>query len=202
MSEEKLGFEGIIVAAYVDEGAADAVLNTVNDAKKDKTIQFWDAAVIRKDARGRYFYNETRDMSTPKGAGIGALIGGLIGIAGGPAGIILGSGLGAALGGFAASADSGLKDDRLEDVGHALESGNSALLIISSHDYLQAMQEYAGEADTTAAIHKLTKGISENVTHGQDVAYNITAAGRSVSCHELDASGAIATLLQLGAAAE
>ena len=38
MSEEKLGFEGIIVAAYVDEGAADAVLNTVNDAKKDNRL--------------------------------------------------------------------------------------------------------------------------------------------------------------------
>jgi len=106
MSEEKAAFEGILVAAYVDQGAADEVLKTVNEAKKEENFQFWDAAVIRKDERGRYYFNETRDMSTPKGAGIGAIIGGLIGIPGGPAGIILGSGLGAALGGFAASADA------------------------------------------------------------------------------------------------
>jgi uncharacterized membrane protein len=202
MSEEKKAFEGILVAAYADQGAADEVLKTVNEAKKEKTFQFWDAAVIRKDERGRYYFNETRDMSTPKGAGIGAIIGGLIGIPGGPAGIILGTGLGAALGGFAASADAGLKDDRLQDVGHALESGNSALLIISSHDYLRAMQEYAGEEDTTAAMHKLTKGISEHMVQGQNVAYSITAAGRSVSCHDLDAGGEIAKLLGVGTAEE
>ena len=195
MSEEKAAFEGILVAAYAYEGAADEVLKKVNEAKKEKTFQFWDAAVIRKDERGRYYYNETRDMSTPKGAGIGAIIGGVIGIAGGPAGIVLGSGLGAALGGFVASADSGLKDEGLEDVGHALESGNSALLIISSHEYLSQMQEYAGEEDTTAAMQKLTKGISTHMVHGQNVVYNITAAGRSISCHELKTDGDTASLL-------
>jgi uncharacterized membrane protein len=202
MSEEKAVFEGILIAAYADEGAADEVLKRVNEAKKEKTFHFWDAAVIRKDERGRYYYNETRDMSTPKGAGIGAIIGGVIGIAGGPAGIILGSGLGAALGGFVASADSGLKDEGLEDVGHALESGNSALLIVSSHDYLQAMQEYGGEEDTTAAMHKLTKGISEHMGHGKNVAYIVTSAGRSVSCHELETGGEISELLGIGTAAE
>ena len=202
MSEEKAAFEGILVAAYADEGAADDVLEKVNEAKKEKTFHFWDAAVIRKDERGRYYYNEAKDMSTGKGAGIGAVIGGLIGIAGGPAGIVLGTGLGAALGGFVASADSGLKDEGLEDVGHALESGNSALLIVSSHDYLRAMQEYAGEEDTTAAMQKLTKGISTNMVHKQNVVYNITAAGRSVSCHEFESGGEIGELLGIGTEAE
>lgn len=202
MSKENITFEGIIVAAYVDQGAADEVLNTVKEAKKEKSFLFWDAVVIRKDERGRYFYNETRDMSTPKGAGIGAVIGGILGIAAGPAGIVLGTGLGAALGGFVASADSGLKDDRLENVGHALESDNSAILIVSSHEYLQAMHEYAGEEDTTEAMKKLTKGISQHMGHGRNVAYTITAAGRSVSCHELTARGDIAELLGVGTTAE
>jgi len=202
MSEEKTVFEGIIVAAYLDEGTADEVLKTVDEAKKEKTFHYWDAVVIRKDERGRYYYNETRDMSTGKGAGIGAVIGGLIGIPAGPAGIALGTGVGAVVGGFIASADSGLKDDRSEDVGHALESGNSALLIISSHEYLQAMQEYAGEEDTKMAMQKLTKGISNHMVQRQKVAYTITAAGRSVSCHELESSGEIAELLGVGTATE
>ena len=195
MSEEKAKFEGILVAAYADEGTADEVLKRVKEAKKEKTFHYWDAAVIRRDERGRYYFTEAKDMSTGKGAGIGAVIGGLIGIAGGPAGIILGSGLGAALGGFVASADSGLKDEGLEDVGHALESGNSALLIVSSRDYLQAMQEYAGEEDRTMAMQKLTKGISEHVGHGKNVAYIVTSAGRSVSCHELETDDETARLL-------
>lgn len=195
MSEEKSANEGILVFAFAEEDTADDALKTLNKAKKEKTIDFWDAAVIRKDARGRYYYHETRDRSTPKGAGIGAVIGGLIGSPGGPAGIVIGSGIGAALGGFVASTDSGLKDDRLEDVGHALESGNSALLIVSSREYLGAMQEYASEEDTRIAMQKLTKGISEHMVHGENVAYIITSAGRSVSCHPLESDDPIAKLL-------
>ncbi len=197
MSEENMKYEGILVAAYTAEETAAEVLKKVEEAKKEKTFQFWDAVVIRKDERGRYFYNESRDMSTPKGAGIGAVIGGLIGIPAGPAGIVLGTGFGAAIGGLIASADSGLSDDRLEDVGHALESGNSALLIVSSRDYLQAMQAYASEDDIKVAMQKLADGISQHMVRGQNTGYTITSAGRSVSCHELEAGGTVAGLLQI-----
>lgn len=201
MSDEKAAFEGIIVAAYADEGAADGVLETVNGAKKEKTFQFWDAAVVRIDERGRYYLSESKDMSTPKGAGIGAVIGGVIGIVGGPAGVILGSGLGAAVGMFVANSDGGIKDERFEEVGQALESGNSALIIVSSHDYLRQMQEYAGEDELTVAMHKLTDGIHEHMVHGNNVAYIVTSAGRSVSCHLLR-DDEILNLLGIESAAE
>jgi uncharacterized membrane protein len=196
MSKEA-SFEGVIVAAYVDEGAANEVLESIKKAKKDETFQYWDAVVIRKDERGRYFYDETKDMSAPKGAGIGAVIGGLIGLPGGPAGVVLGAGVGAALGGVVANADAGIKDERLEDVGYALESSNSALLLVSDQDYLLNMREYAGEEDTIEAMKKLTNGISAHMVRGQNVAYTITAAGRSVSCHDLELGSEIASLLRI-----
>jgi uncharacterized membrane protein len=195
---EQASFEGILVAAYTDENAAKAVFDKVEKAKKAKSIHFWDAAVIRKNERGHYFFDETRDMSAPKGAGIGAVIGGLIGVTGGPAGIVIGAGLGAALGGFFANADGGIKDERLEDIGHALESENSALLIVSDQEYLRDMRAYADEEDTMVAVHKLTDGIAEHMQQGQDVAYLITAAGRSVSCHQVDPASEIAQLLEVG----
>jgi uncharacterized membrane protein len=195
MSEESKASEGIRVIAFVEEEAAADALETLEKAKKDKAIQFWDAAVIRKDERGRYYYHETRDRSTPKGAGIGALIGGLIGIPGGPAGIVVGAGLGASLGAFAANTDAGLNDETAEELGRALQSGNSALVVVSSREYLGAIQEYAAEEETTAAIQKLTAGISEHVVKGQNAAYLVTSAGRSVSCHQLDAEDEIAKLL-------
>lgn len=185
MSTENGSFEGVIVAAYTHEEAADEVLNTINHAKKEKHFSFWDAAVVKLDERGRYFLHESKDMSTSKGAGLGAVVGGLIGLVAGPAGVMLGSGLGAALGMFVASSDGGINDARYEEIGHALEAGNSALIIVSSHDYLQAMRDYAGEDETKAAMHKLTMGITEHMAHNQDVAYIITSAGRSVSCHLL-----------------
>ncbi len=195
MSEESTASEGIRVIAFTEEEAAADALETLEKAKKDEAIDFWDAAVIRKDARGRYYYHETRDRSTPKGAGIGAVIGGLIGIPGGPAGMVVGAGLGASLGAFAANTDAGLNDETAEELGRALQAGNSALIIVSSRKYLGAIQEYAAEEETTAAIKKLTTGISENVVKGQNAAYLVTAAGRSVSCRQLDAEDDIAKLL-------
>jgi uncharacterized membrane protein len=190
-------FAGIIVAAYSDEEAADAVLKELKEAKKDRSFAFWDAAVIRKDDRSRYYYSESKDMEAPKGAGIGAVIGGLIGLTGGPAGAVIGAGLGAALGGLAANHDAGVKDERLEDIGHALQPGNSALLIVSDPEHLGVMREYAGDQETEEAVRKLTKGISEHMASGNNVAYMITSAGRSVSCHELDPDMAAAGLLNI-----
>jgi len=185
MSDENANFTGIIVAAYPQEETAKEMLENVNAAKKQNSFHFWDAVVIRKDEKGHYYYEETKDMSTPKGAGIGLVIGGLLGVLAGPAGVVLGGGVGAAIGGFFASGDAGLTDDNLEDVSHALQSGNSALLIVSDRDHLQAMQEYAADEYTTKAIAKLTNGISEHMLQGNKVAYLVTSAGRSVSCHRL-----------------
>lgn len=190
-------FAGIIVAAYVDEEAADQVLEKVNEAKKEEHFQFWDAAVIRKDEKGRYHYSETKDRSAPAGMGIGAVIGGLVGLPGGPAGVVIGSGLGAAIGGFVANTDSGIKDERLEDIGHALQPTNSALLLVSDRDYLQNIREYGGDQDTMEAVRKLTKGISEHMAQAQNVAYIITSRGRSVSCHELEHDSEAATMLEV-----
>jgi uncharacterized membrane protein len=195
MSEEKTAKEGIRVIAFVEEDAADEALKTLEKAKKEKTVQFWDAVVIRKDEKGHYYYNETKDMSTSKGAGIGALIGGILGIPGGPAGIVLGAGLGTGIGAFAANTDSGLKDETLEKFGRALQSGNSALFIVSSHEYLSAIQEYATEENATAVIQKLTADISEHMVHGQNAAYLVTAAGRSLSGHQLESDDEIVKLL-------
>ncbi len=186
MSQASATFEGIIVAAYPEEGKANEILAKANDAKKQKTLDFWDTVVIRKNEQGHYYFNESKDSSAPKGAGIGAVIGGLLGTPAGPAGVILGAGFGAAIGGFAANKDSGISDERLEEVGQALQSGNSALLIVSTHEYLQNMQEYASEEATNMALQKLTVGISEHMVNGQSVAYIFTSAGRSVSCHQLD----------------
>ena len=158
-------------------------------------IFFFDAVAIRKDERGRYYYDETQDKSAAQGGGIGALVGGLLGAPFGPAGLVLGAGLGASLGAFAANTDAGLDDDNVERVGQALMSGNSALLIVPDRANLSQAQEYAAEEEIEAAIKKLAAGISENMVHGQNVAYHVTAAGRSVSSNLLEADNRFVILL-------
>ncbi len=195
MSEEKSSAEGILVAAFVTEDAAENAAQALKEAKKQKTIEYWDTAVIRKDDKGEYHYKETKDTSVGKGAAVGAVIGGVIGILGGPAGVVLGAGTGAAVGGFAASSDSGFKSANLEEIGHALQSGNSALVAVTSHDYLKAAQTYADEENVTAVLQKLSKDIADHMERGQNVAYVVNAAGRSVSFHQIASDDKIAQLM-------
>jgi uncharacterized membrane protein len=195
MSEQSTTQEGVLVIAFVEEGAAADALETLKKAKKDKTIEFWDAAVIRKDEKGHYYYDETHDKSAARGGGIGALVGGILGAPFGPAGLVIGAGLGASLGAFAANTDAGLDDDNMERVGQALMAGNSVLLVVPSRDNLNQMQEYAAQEEVETAIQKLTAGIAENMLQGQNVAFHVTAAGRSVSCHQLEADNAFVKAL-------
>ena len=84
MSEETKNDEGtgigLLVAAYVDERGADNALAQLKQAKKADQFYYENAAVVRRSAEGKMHTKETGDMSTGKGAGIGALIGGVIGV--------------------------------------------------------------------------------------------------------------------------
>ena len=136
MSEERTTDQGVIVIAFVEEGAAAEALEKLKQAKKDKTVDYWDAAIIHRDERGRYYADETQDRSAARGGGIGAVVGGLLGMPFGPAGLVVGAGVGASIGAFVANTDAGLDDDNIERVGQALMSGNSALLIVPSRENL------------------------------------------------------------------
>jgi uncharacterized membrane protein len=195
MSQENTIDEGVLVFAFVEGGAAAAAHKTLKEAKKDKSVEYWDAVVIRKDERGRYYYDETQDRSAAQGGGIGALVGGLLGAPLGPAGFVLGAGLGASLGALAANTDAGLDDDNLQRVGQALMAGNSALLVVPSRANLNQMQEYAAEEETETAIKKLSAGIAEHMVRGSNVAFHVTAAGKSVSCHQLGSDNVFAQLI-------
>jgi uncharacterized membrane protein len=154
---------GFLVMAFTDETAADEVLKGLKEAKKQKQFYFEDAAVVQQDAKGKVHYHETGDMSTGKGAGIGALVGGVLGILGGPAGIALGAGVGAAAGGVAAHRDSGFRDESLETVGVALKPSTSALAVITSHAFLRAVQKEVDVADIRTAVNNLATEISSKL---------------------------------------
>ena len=71
---------GLLVAGYTDASAAGAALDTLKQAKDAGEFAYDDAAVVVRDADGNVHIKESGDMTTGKGAGIGALIGGVIGL--------------------------------------------------------------------------------------------------------------------------
>jgi uncharacterized membrane protein len=160
---------GMFVAAYVDERGADNALETLKQAKKQGQFYYDDAAVVRNSAEGKVHIKETGDMSTGKGAGIGALIGGVIGILGGPAGVALGAGAGAAIGGIAAHGDAGFDQDSLEEIGAALPAGTSALAVTTSQDFVEEVRKQAPDEDTLTIASSIAAEISDRLNARQDV---------------------------------
>ena len=160
---------GLIVAAYVDENRADATLDSLKQARDAQQFYFDDAVVVRCDANGNIHHVETGDMSTGKGAGIGALIGGVIGILGGPAGVVIGAGAGAALGGIAAHTDGGFDDDSIKQLGAALIPGSSAIVITTSQDFVEAVREQTTKEETLSLAADISAKIGTALNLRKDI---------------------------------
>jgi uncharacterized membrane protein len=176
---------GFFVMAFNDEKAADQALDAMKQAKKQKQFYFEEAAVIRQDANGKVQYHETGDMGTGKGAGIGALVGGVLSLLGGPIGLALGAGIGAAAGALAASKDSGFRNESLNMVGIALKPGTSAVVAITSHDFLRAVQKQVPVERIREAVSNLASHLSDRLNEKKDVAIGILLTEDGLAVKEI-----------------
>jgi uncharacterized membrane protein len=170
----------VVVAAYHDEQGADEALKTLKEIKREGLINIEDAAVIRKDPDGKLHIKETADMSTGRGAGIGALVGGVIGLLAGPAGVVVGAGAGALVGGLAAKGDAGIKDERLEKIGEGLEPGTSAIVAIVDHEWVDEVRRQIQEEARDVMTEEISADIHEQLVAGKEVGYTAIAAGDAV----------------------
>jgi uncharacterized membrane protein len=176
---------GFLVMAFNDEKAGDQALDAMKKAKKEKQFYFEEAAVIRQDAKGKVHYQETGDMGTGKGAGIGALVGGVLSLLGGPIGLALGAGIGAAAGAVAASRDSGFRNESLNMVGVALKPSTSAVVTITSHDFLKAVQKHVPVERIREAVSNLSMHLSDRLNQGKDVALGILLTDVGLAVQEI-----------------
>ena len=177
--DEGIAGVGLFVAAYVNEKGADQALDGLKEAQKEGAFYYDDAAVVRCDADGKVHIKETGDMTTGKGAGIGALIGGVIGLLGGPAGVALGAGAGAAIGGLAAHGDAGFDKDSLAKIGGALPAGTSALAVTTSQEFVEIVREQAADEDTLSIASDIADQIGASLSARKDIlmAMLLTEAG-------------------------
>jgi uncharacterized membrane protein len=179
---------GMLLAAYVDELAAEQVLEQMKQAKKSGELYYEDAAVIRQDPKGKVHIKETGDMSSGKGAGVGALIGGLIGLLGGPAGVALGAGGGAAIGAMAAHHDAGFSHESLKEIGGALLPGTSALAATTSQAFVEAVRKQAPQADSLSLARELATAIHDRLQARQDTLFGLLITEHGIAATEIVSS--------------
>jgi uncharacterized membrane protein len=178
---------GFLVVAFTDEYAADQALDAMKAAKKQQQFYFEDAAVIKQDLQGKVKYHETGDMSTGKGASIGALVGGVLGVLAGPAGVVVGAGAGAAVGAAISSADKGFKNESLGTIGVALKPGTSAIAMITSHDFLKAVQQQVSIEDIRTVVSNLSTELSAQLAAGKSVAIGLLLTADGLAVKEIAA---------------
>lgn len=190
---------GMMLAAFVDEMAADQVLDAMKQAKKVGTFYFDDAAVVRQDAKGKVHIKETGDMSTGKGGGIGALIGGVVGLLGGPAGVALGAGAGAAIGAISAHTDGGFSHDSLKEIGNALLPGTSAIAATTSKKFVEVVRRETPKEQTISTARELAAEIHARLTAREDVLLGLVITEEGIAATQVISSPTMVEIFDIAA---
>lgn len=165
----------LIVAAFQDEQGAGQALKELKRLKREKLVGIQNAAVLRKDAKGKIHIKETADMGGGKGAALGGVAGAAIGVLAGPA-LLVPAAVGALIGGLAAkSSDSGFKDSRLQTIGEGLKPGSSAIVAVVEHRWVETVRQELAEERADIFAQALSGDIAEQLEREHDVAYSALA---------------------------
>lgn len=170
----------VVISAFKDEKAADEALSELKQAKWAGIIGIVDAAVIRKDQKGKLHVKETGDWGGGKGAAAGAVIGGFLGLLAGPVGWL---GItGAVIGGLAAKLrDSGFSNERLNQLGEALQPGTSAIVAVIEHKWVAELERQMAEAGADVMTEQISADIAAQLEAGREVAYSALSTQDSMT---------------------
>lgn len=187
----------LIVAAFRDEQGAKGALRDLKRAHRSGLIKIENAAVLRKDTKGKLHIRETHDMGGGKGATIGGVAGAAIGVLAGPA-LVVPAAVGALVGGLAAKLrDAGFPDDRLRRVGNGLQPGSSAIVAVVEHRWVEHVKRELAEEGADILAETLGADIASQLEAGHDVAFTALSthsgfmAARSAGNEEESEGGTI-----------
>jgi uncharacterized membrane protein len=175
----------VIVAAFQDEKAAKSALNELKQASRDGLIKIENAAVLRKDEKGKLHIKETQDMGGGKGAALGGVGGAAIGLIAGAA-LAAPVVVGALVGGlYAKLRDSGFSNERLESMGEGLKPGTSAIIAVVEHTWVAKVEEALAEAQADVVTAEIQADIADQLEAGHEVAYSVIASQEGLAASRM-----------------
>ena len=171
----------VVVAAFQEESAAKEALKALKQLKKEKLIGIQNAAVLRKDEKGKIHIKETADMGGGKGSVIGGVAGAAIGLIAGPA-LVVPAAVGALVGGLTAKLrDSGFSNKRLETVAEGLQPGTSAIIAVVEHKWVAQLEREMEQAGADLITAQLQADIATQLEAGHEVAYTAISSEEGFS---------------------
>jgi len=171
----------LIVAAFKDEKSAKEALKALKKAQKEKLIKIENAAVLRKDAKGKLHIQETADLGGKQGAALGGVAGAAIGLIAGPV-LLVPAAVGALVGGLTAKLrDSGFSDARLKALGEGLKPGSSAIVAVVEHTWEEQVKKALAQAQADVLTESISADISTQLDAGHEVAYTAISSEHGFS---------------------
>ena len=166
----------LIVAAYETEDGAKRAIADLKKAKKEKLIAIKDAAILRKDKKGKLHISETGDLSARQGAAFGGVVGAGIGAVAGTA--LAGPAVvGALVAGLASKLrDTGFDNKRLERLGRSLLPESSALVAVVEHKWVKKIASSLEKAGADLITAEVAQDVADQLEAGHEVAYSVLAA--------------------------
>ena len=175
----------MIVAAFQDEETAKNTLKQLKQASRDGLIKIENAAVLRKDEKGKLHIKETQDMGGGKGAALGGVGGAAIGLIAGAA-LAAPVVVGALVGGlYAKLRDSGFSNERLESMGEGLKPGTSAIIAVVEHTWVAKVEEALAEAQADVVTAEIQADIADQLEAGHEVAYSVIASQEGLAASRM-----------------
>jgi uncharacterized membrane protein len=132
----------IVTAVYDDEREARAVYHALIRLQDDDKGYVVDAAVLRRDAAGSVHIAEHEELTPARGAKRGALIGVLVGLIFPPARVVGASSGAAASALISYLTERGFDDRELRALGVPLQTGQSAIFVVSPTRLTTQLAEY------------------------------------------------------------
>jgi uncharacterized membrane protein/sporulation protein YlmC with PRC-barrel domain len=132
-------------------------LKEMQELHRRGTFKLINTAIFVRDEKGVLSIKESGDMGPKRGSVFGAITGGLMGMIAGPGGMVAGALVGAGVGrGAAKRIDVGFNDEFLKTLGEKLKPGQSAILVLLEHRWLEKYSEYMGDAEEVFTRQTLT----------------------------------------------
>jgi len=130
------------IATYPDQASAEKDWHVIEDSAQAGTLDMADAALVVRDANGEV---TTVDRLSHHGWGKGAVAGAVVGILWPPT-LLAGAIGGAASGGLLARLNRSLDRGNIKDLGKVMDSGEVALVVLTTEDSLEVLNLLLGGA--------------------------------------------------------
>ena len=164
MNQKNQETVGILVATFTEEASGGRALKILKEAKSRNYVYYEEIVLIRQDADGDVHYYETGDMTVGQKSGVGFLIGGLVRILGGPTSIF---------GSVATPDHPHFSKNSLETLSVALKPATSAIALIRSADFMQAVLKQVTGAEIRKIVSELSTQLAAKLEAGKSVALGI-----------------------------